>query len=169
MAVAVARVKGHIYEALLWLLVAMVLISVMVSCATDRYAKRLWRWFDNVCDHMSWGIALFRALWCLPAVFQSLYGTELPRRWPCLHYRLDPNVVRELRFARFNTYNYDVSGIWLGSRARKRFRPCFSRELRLLRPGNRASTRNHSSGAPLWIPPCLARPYPATITRGPPR
>jgi len=117
MGVAVAGVQGHIYEALLWLLVAMVfdLCDGIVARLTGTQ-NAFGGSFDNVCDHMSWGIApSFVLFGAYRPVFESLYGSE--------GYLADglafiiasvPMLCASLRFARFNTYNYDVSGIWLG-------------------------------------------------------
>ena len=65
---------------------------------------------------MSWGIAPCFVLYgaYLP-VFQVLWGTEsYNAEAAAFAVASVPMLSASLRFARFNTYNYDVSGIWLG-------------------------------------------------------
>jgi len=117
LAAAIVGVQGHIFEAMLLLLAAMVfdLLDGVVARIT-KTQNPFGGSFDNVCDHMSWGIApCFVLFGAYRVVFAETWGSEsLMAEAAAFAVASVPILSASLRFARFNTYNYDVSGIWLG-------------------------------------------------------
>ncbi|MBI5495364.1 MAG: CDP-alcohol phosphatidyltransferase family protein [Deltaproteobacteria bacterium] len=116
-AAAVFAMRGELMWAALMMPVAMFFDAFdgIVARLTKRYNK-FGGELDNVCDHMSYGVAPGFMLY---AAYEPVFRHEL--QLPALGAAAlafavgsVPLVAASLRFARFNTYHYDTPGYWLG-------------------------------------------------------
>jgi CDP-diacylglycerol--serine O-phosphatidyltransferase len=114
---ALFAMKGDLVMAGLMMPAAMFFDAMdgLVARLTHRH-NRFGGEFDNVADHMSYGVA---PAFLLFAAYQGVFQDELQLQAPLavgLAFLVGaiPLFFASLRFARFNTYHYDVPGYWLG-------------------------------------------------------
>ena len=115
-AAAILGVQGRIFDAFLMFLAALIFdLSDGVIARLTRTQNSFGSSFDNVCDHMSWGIAPgFILFGAYHPVFKGLWGDGPLAAAVTFSIASIPVLGASLRFARFNTYSYDTPGIWLG-------------------------------------------------------
>ena len=114
---ALFAMKGDLVMAGLMMPAAMFFDAMdgLVARLTHRH-NRFGGEFDNVADHMSYGVA---PAFLLFSAYQGVFQGELklPQTLAiALAFLVGavPLFFASLRFARFNTYHYDVPGYWLG-------------------------------------------------------
>ncbi|MEW5853240.1 MAG: CDP-alcohol phosphatidyltransferase family protein [Myxococcota bacterium] len=114
---ALFAMNGNLLWAALMMPVAMFFDAFdgIVARVTRRYNK-FGGEFDNVADHMSYGVA---PAFLLYAAYEPVFREEVGLQRPlaiALAFLVGgvPIFFASLRFARFNTYHYKVPGYWLG-------------------------------------------------------
>ena len=117
LACAVLAMTGHVGLAALMLVGALVfdLLDGIVARLTGQQ-NRFGGELDNVADHMSYGVAPSFVLF---AAYRPVFATELGLGEPmgalcAFAVAAVPLAFASVRFARFNTFHYDVDGYWLG-------------------------------------------------------
>ncbi|GEM_PF-366025 len=117
LAAALFAMRGDLMMAALMMPVAMAFDASdgLVARLTGRH-NRFGGELDNVCDHMSYGVA---PAFLLYAAYEPVFRDELslPGTQAALLAFLVagiPLFFASIRFARFNTYHYQTPGVWLG-------------------------------------------------------
>lgn len=117
LACAVFAMRGDLVLAALMMPVAMFFDAMdgLVARATKRF-NAFGGEFDNVADHMSYGVAPGFMLYAAyePVFLDGLQLHPMVARLAAFAVGAVPVFFASVRFARFNTYHYQTPGYWLG-------------------------------------------------------